>query len=439
MKKWFVTLIIFITLLGCQTGHAYSDPFVHVRGKSFILKGKPYYYLGTNMWYGALLGMKEKPGNRKRLKRELNFLKSIGINNLRIMGASEGTIYSNTVKPAFQPESGKYDERVLEGLDYLLSEMAKREMKAVIYLGNNWIWTGGFAQYVGWATGEKVPNPFLKKYSWDDFMNFSARFYTNKKAKSTYKSYIRMLINRVNTCTGKAYKNDPVIMAWQLANEPRPGRGRPGKKNMKAFSQWILNTAEFIKSMDSNHLVSTGSEGLAGCMGSAKLYKKINASKDIDYLTVHLWILNWGWFNPEKAEKTYPEAELKASDYLNKHIRFAEQLNKPIVLEEFGIPRDGQSYSPESTTIYRDKYFKTIFELIYENAKNKGPFAGSNFWTWGGEGRPSGSDSAKWKPGDPFTGDPPQEPQGRNSVFNSDTSTLKIIKLYAGKMNNLSR
>ena len=35
--------------------------------------------------------------------------------------------------------------------------------------------------------------------------------------------HIRKVINRINHVTGEAYKKDPTIMAWQLANEPRPG------------------------------------------------------------------------------------------------------------------------------------------------------------------------------------------------------------------------
>jgi len=42
-----------------------------------------------------------------------------------------------------------------------------------------------------------------------------------------------------------------------------------------------------------------------------------------------------------------------------------------------------------------------------------------------------------WRPGDTFVGDPPQEPQGRNSVFISDTSTLRILSEHAEAMLNL--
>ena len=56
----------------------------------FKANGLPYYFLGTNMWYGMNLGMEGKAGDRDRLIRELDLLQSKGVNNLRVMGSSEG-------------------------------------------------------------------------------------------------------------------------------------------------------------------------------------------------------------------------------------------------------------------------------------------------------------------------------------------------------------
>jgi mannan endo-1,4-beta-mannosidase len=48
---------------------------------------------------------------------------------------------------------------------------------------------------------------------------------------------------------------------------------------------------------------------------------------------------------------------------------------------------------------------------------------GANFWAWGGEGRTGGDmSSAGALMGDPFC-----EPQGLNSVFDTDQSTLAVI------------
>ena len=53
--------------------------------------------------------------------------------------------------------------------------------------------------------------------------------------------------------------------------------------------------------------------------------------------------------------------------------------------------------------------------------------AGLNFWGFAGYAK-TNPDNGKWMHGDDFTADPPQEPQGLNSVFASDISTLKMIK-----------
>ncbi len=414
-----------------------TNRFVQVNGLQFTVNGQPYHFLGTNVWYGANLGAPSDSGNRNRLLRELDLLKKLGISNLRVLGASEGNTQHNTVNPAIQPELGIVDENVLIGLDFLLSEMAKRGMYAVIYLNNYWVWSGGMSQYVAWLEHETVPNPFLPPFDWGKFMDYSARFYTHDGANRAYQNYIGQLINRKNTINGKIYRDDPVIMAWQLANEPRPGQGESGKENYAVFSRWIDQTAGYIKSLDTNHLVSTGNEGTAGCIGSADLFKEIHKYSNIDYMTFHLWLLNWRWFDPQKAKETYPEAEKKALAYIDEHIGYAMEIGKPIVIEEFGIPRDLHSFSPEASTEYRDKYFNVVFERIYNDASNGGPLAGSNFWAWGGFGKARDPNEAVWKKGDDFTGDPPQEPQGRNSIFAADSTTLLILSRYGHLMTEL--
>jgi mannan endo-1,4-beta-mannosidase len=87
----------------------------------------------------------------------------------------------------------------------------------------------------------------------------------------------------------------------------------------------------------------------------------------------------------------------------------------------------------------RDRFYGTVFGHLAANAEAGGVFAGSNFWTWGGYGAPSGSADATWRPGDDFTGDPPMEPQGRNSVFATDASTLAVLERQAARMRAVGR
>ena len=114
---------------------------------------------------------------------------------------------------------------------------------------------------------------------------------------------------------------------------------------------------------------------------------------------------------------------VKVHDYLQSHFLIAQALQKPLVIEEFGFPRDGFNFAPGSSTASRDFFYDYIFSLI----QREPTVGGCNFWAWGGEARPR---HEQWQVGDPYVGDPAQEAQGLNSVFNCDSTTLAVIKRY---------
>jgi len=228
-------------------------------------------------------------------------------------------------------EAGVYNDSLLIGLDYLLVELSKRKMHAVLCLNNMWPWSGGFAQYINWVTGKSIPYPPpAEGGKWLKYLKFSAKFFNNKKAKALYRSHIQHIVNRQNSISGIYYKDDPTIFSWQLANEPRP------ILNNWKYRRWIRNTASLIKSLDKNHMVSIGSEGNAFVPLSRK-FKKEHAIKDIDYTTIHIWIQNWGWYDPADTENTFSPSIERAKKYILKHVKIAEKLNKPLILEEFGL------------------------------------------------------------------------------------------------------
>lgn len=434
--RFLTPLILLLFITGCSTFFVKSSPeFIRVKGTQFILGDKPYYFLGTNLWYGCYLGSPGETGDRERLKKELDLLQSLGIKNLRILAASEKSEIKNSLKPSIQIEPGVYNEDLLEGLDYLLNEMCERDMHAVVFLNNYWEWSGGMSQYNAWATGEKVADPENPDVRWGEFMRRSATFYSNEKANEYFKEFIKSIITRKNKFNDLYYFENPTIMAWQLANEPRPWGN---KEDVEYYYAWVDSTAKYIHSLDPNHLVTTGNEGLMGSLGSEEYYLKAHESKYIDYETFHLWAKNWGWFDAKNIDSTYPSTKQKAIEYLVKHFELARKIGKPLTLEEFGMARDSENYYPGSPTTARDNYFQTIYELMYDSASVCAPIAGSNFWTWGGYCRAAHEDFI-WREGDTFMGDPPQEPQGLNSIFDTDTSTINILKKYAELFNNLGK
>ena len=111
---------------------------------------------------------------------------------------------------------------------------------------------------------------------------------------------------------------------------------------------------------------------------------------------------------------------------MDDHFSVARRLGKPIVLEEFGLPRDFHGYLPTEKTTGRDNYYANAFDQVIEHCKKNDVLAGCNFWGFSGEGRPA---HLFWVKGDDYVGDPPNEEQGLNSVFSTD-STVSLIAKY---------
>jgi mannan endo-1,4-beta-mannosidase len=361
-----VSLAAWLATPGAFAASAQSG-FVTVKGRHFELDGKPYYFAGANLWYGMYLGSPGKTGDRARLTKELDQLASQGILNLRVLALSEASTLKRSVTPTVVMRPHHLDETLWQGLDFLLAEMAKRDMKAVLYVNNFWQWSGGMSAYVAWTTGKPAFDPDATG-DWNGFMDNSAAFYRDAKAQDAFRFAVRQLVTRKNSVNGRAYTDDPTIMSWQLANEPRPGSDG-NTAHFDAFTQWIDSTAGFIKQLAPRQLLSTGNEGWMGTAGNRDLFVKSHQSKNVDYLTYHMWAPNWQWFDPKNAAATYEGAWAKMQDYLNWHIDTANKMGKPIVLEEFGINRDDGSYRPGITTVYRDRFYAGIFQLLGRGAE----------------------------------------------------------------------
>lgn len=425
MKKILFILTIGTTLLlSCQQKkrHTQTSDFIRVENGQFIRKGKPYYYVGANFWYGAILASEGEGGNRERLHKELDFSKSIGVDNLRILVGADGDNGIPTkVEPTLQKEPGVYNDTILAGLDYLMAELGKRDMHAILYLNNSWEWSGGYSMYLQWAGKGKAAVPAVD--GWPKYMEYVKQFVQCDSAKTLFANYVNDMLTRTNRFTQRKYADDPTIMSWQIGNEPRAF----ADENKEAFARWIADVAAQIRKLAPHHLISVGSEGKHGCEQDIRLFEQIHADPNIDYLTLHMWPYNWGWVNEHTLSENMDEAKEKAKAYLDEHLTLSAKYGKPAVMEEFGFPRDGFKFSKDTPTTARDEFYRYIFELINTAAQQKGHFAGCNFWAWGGFAELS-DEHIYWMKGDDYTGDPAQEQQGLNSVFASDNSTIEIIK-----------
>ena len=430
-RKFLATGAAFTSLAACAKLDRRAPPhgFVERRGAGFERSGEAYRVNGANMWYAAWLGADTDFGDRARLGRELDRLKSLGINNLRIMASAEEGPLAHSVRPGFTHDDGSANPALFAGLDYALAEIAKRGMTAVLVLSNFWEWSGGMQTMLWRATGKYIDmgDP---AHPWPAFADATAQFYANGEAREFYAAHVRRVVTRVNSLTGTAYAQDPAIFSWQLANEPRPGGSDAAiTHQVDAYYDWIDGTAATIRALDPHHLVSLGQEGTQATNGSEAIV--LRAHRNIDYVTAHIWPLNWGWAKGAALDGTWPEVESKTHAYIATHARLATALGKPLVIEEFGFPRDGESYAPSAPTTFRERFYRLIYGSVEQSWRKGGALAGANFWAWNGEARAEHADF-RFQPGDhAYLGDPPHEPQGWYGNFDSDEGIAAVVRAHA--------
>ena len=185
-----------------------SDAFVRVAGdgKTFSLNGEPWVFAGWNQWEVLEAASDAPPPfrhlplpGREHIVRQMNEAVDAGLKTMRLWA------HTITEGHALQTRPGEFDEDILRGLDFVLAEAGKRDLKLILAMTDNWYPVGGIDWYV--------------KHS--PTASTHADFFTDENAVSLFLETHASFANRINTITGVAYKNDPTIMAWNLANEPR--------------------------------------------------------------------------------------------------------------------------------------------------------------------------------------------------------------------------
>jgi mannan endo-1,4-beta-mannosidase len=323
---------------------AAPSQFVTVEGNKFMLAGEEFRFPGTNNYY-----FHYKP--QAMVDDVIEDAARMGLKVIRIWGFMEGRRHDGNV---MQPAPGIYDESGFRKLDYAIKKASEEGIKLVIVLTNNWDDFGGMNQYVRWVENA---------HEHDDF-------YTNEKIKELYKDYVSYMLNRTNTYTGLKYKDDPTIMTWELANEPRCQSDKTGD----TLVEWVTEMSQYIKSIDERHLVAIGDEGFFNRASNTYGYggyegvdwDRLIRIPTIDYGTFHLYPDHWGWKDPL-------EDGIK---WIKVHLETAKEVNKPVVLEEYGVREN------------RNLIYDLWNNAVYKNGGN-----GSMFWLLTGIDTGSGADA----------------------------------------------
>ena len=180
-------------------------------------------------------------------------------------------------------------------------------------------------------------------------------------------------------------------------------------------------------------------KGERGCEGRIDLFERLHADPTRRLLhDAHLAEELAAGSTSKTSRVRSTSCIEKTNEYIDEHCAVARSLGKPIVIEEYGFPREGHSYELASATDQPRQILRaTSSPGRRKNRADGGPLAGCNFWTFGGTGRPSPGDPF-WSKGEDLLGDPPQEEQGLNSVFDVDT-TIEVVDKYNRELGTIGR
>ena len=459
-----------VNVLWYNTGYPFTNKsfriteFINVSGTNFTLGGEPYKLIGANFYY-AIDYMtnhtytdngEELNGSEEDVYEVLNEMQYLGINVVRTWGTMMGGNSGETnatwevdtigghynLGEVYYP--GNYNETFFKAFDKFLYEASKRDIRTQIVLINNWEAYGGMQWYLSHSTtSDKTYEDAL--YLSDNWWTWHDQFYTDADANIYFQNTINYILNRNNTYTGILYKDDPTIFSWMIANEPRAKTG-----NHSVIANWCNDIATYIKSIDSNHLVTCGIESLGfnETWGEgANMITTYNNTAS-DYITFAMNTGQWGymvglaetsndgvymclpdgsncgignanvrafwayghnytynsywhsnlpWWIPELARHGY-------DNWVTQNVKWANEIGKPVMLQELVVD---QSYSDAT----KDNVYLNAISNFYSNGGD-----GIMLWTMNSDSYYRNSDTSSTGNQDDGYG-----------FYLSDNSTLKTL------------
>jgi mannan endo-1,4-beta-mannosidase len=361
---WF-TVAVKLALLCCCVwgcGRAGTPPppssgYVKTQGTHFTLDGRPFYFQGTNFYR---LGLLDKQTD-DQVPTILGQFADRDIRVVRIWGFSCGR--AGAMIKSVTGGTIEYDEGALRRLDLVLAEARRSGVKLILALVNYEREYCSMGWWVKQVAGQDDPQ----------------LFYRDPQVIEVFRRHVANLLNRVNTLTHVPYRDEPAIMAIELANEPHTADHYEADHQLVPGSlvhRWIDETSRYIRSLDPNHLIASGEEGykvapttpdeprhawLSNGQKGADYAGNV-ALPGIDFATVHAYPDHW----------RIPPGDL---DWFNRHFienraALAHGVGKPVILEETGFPYDRPPGYPGADDMLAGLY----------RAANDADYAGTMVW-----------------------------------------------------------
>ena len=347
--------VLFLVACPAAGPNSVRSHFVRQRGNRFVIDGKPFRFVGANV---ALMYRDE---DRERMPETLRQAAQAGMKVVRVWAFGEGG--PNDVKPmqdfddwprhhSFWLAPGQWNEEAFVHLDRVIAEAAKNNLYVQLCLTNWWRDTGGITQYLRWAgINDAADDRFPFGINNDRAM----LFYSNPETRRLFREHLEKLVTRRNTITGTFYRDDPTIFGWELMNEAQVITGRWAERRA-----WFAEMSAYLKSLDPNHLITTGTWGYR-TSSERREWLADHALSTIDYCDVHHY--------PRPDDDVFVDSPKALKEFIDNRAAAAFSIGKPLVFGEFGMGVEGhKSFS-------QLEWYKAFFD-----GNARAGSAGAMFW-----------------------------------------------------------
>jgi len=257
MRRAAVAMSLGVLVLGVG---ACADPpagrFVIADGPRLVLDGRPFVFVGVNVWGAASdhavfdCGGTGEPGSDRKAYLDQMFadLERLGVNAVRFF--------------AFQSYAGGGSD--LSPIRRVIETAAKHHILVIPVLGNHYADCDYYPSYA-------VDSGFTKDTAW--YASGYRRPYSGYPM--SYRDYVASVV--------REFKDDPTILMWQLVNEAQTST-LSGGPQLRAFA---TDVAGLVKSIDPNHLVSIGTQGTGQPGTAGPDYRALHEIPSIDVVEAH--------------------------------------------------------------------------------------------------------------------------------------------------------
>lgn len=294
--------------------------FVTASGPRLLIGERPFRFVGANaaMIHGRPM--------RDGMEALLDAMRDDGISVIRVWAAGEDDDDGQAWRRdrAFRLGRDGWIETSFEHLDRLLVAARDRNIRVMVTLLNRWGDYGGLPQYGRWVgitprRRNLLPSELLAVLS-------------SEEVRDLYRAHVDRVVGRVNSVSGIAYRDDPTIFSWELANE----LSAPTCETEEVLVEWTQTMARHVRSLDENHLIGAGHIGYKTDISKSS-WRRVTALSEIGYADVHAYPHNvLGIDDPEALGGWLDE---RANLALN-------VLEKPLILGEIGFRRNDAYFSP---------------------------------------------------------------------------------------------